>query len=79
MEENCPLRNFIICMLNKYRDALLGNPHNTHAANNRGAVFSVVRPATVDRQRAIHAANNIGVVFSVLWSDPSLYNRSQTA
>jgi hypothetical protein len=47
-------------------DPLLGNGRNTHLANNTGAVFSVVRAATIVMQRAIHAANDIEEVFSVL-------------
>jgi hypothetical protein len=46
-------------------DLLLVNASNTHAANNIGAVFSVVRAATVAMQRAIHAANNAEGVFSM--------------
>jgi hypothetical protein len=38
---------------------LLGNARNTHAANNKGGVFSVFRAATVAMQRAIQAATNI--------------------
>jgi hypothetical protein len=45
---------------------LLGNARNTHAANNTGAVFSVIRAATVAVQRAMHTANKSGAVFSVL-------------
>jgi hypothetical protein len=37
-----------------------------HAANNRGAMFSVVLTATVSRQRAIHVTNNTGAVFFVV-------------
>jgi hypothetical protein len=44
-------------------DPLLGNVRNTHAANNTGAVFSVVRAAAVAMQHAIHAANSSGAVF----------------
>jgi hypothetical protein len=35
-------------------DPLLGNAHNTHAANSRGTVFSVVRARTVAMQRTRH-------------------------
>jgi hypothetical protein len=45
-------------------DPLLGIARNTHAANNTGAVFSVVRAATVVIQRAIRAINNNEAVFS---------------
>jgi hypothetical protein len=53
-------------------DLLLGNARNTHAANNTGVVFSVIRAANIAMQRAIHAANNRERLFSV-FSLPSGY------
>jgi hypothetical protein len=46
-------------------DPLLDNARNTHAANNTGAVYSVVRAATVAWQRAIRQRYR-WTVFSVL-------------
>jgi hypothetical protein len=52
---------------------LLGNDRNTHAVNNKGAVLSVVRAATVAMQLAIHAANSTERLCFLLWSMPSGY------
>jgi hypothetical protein len=49
-------------------DPLLGNVRKVHAANNTGAVFSMVRAATVAMQLLMHEANNTEEMFSMWFS-----------
>jgi hypothetical protein len=65
-------------------DPFLGNARNTHAPNNRGAVFSMVRARTVAMQRTLNTFfltrwrhRTIERLCFLLWSVPSVYKGQQ--